>query len=512
MYSNIAARWGSGPTAVSFAMEGANAGGLLQILRQTHRIFCMTKQSTFRAAVAVMILGGLASSAMAQPPQLYDLNRTPRFDVGDTVMRITAETYRSLFTDKQGEPTREKRLEVEATEVQKVTRTSEAGQVIAFVDHLTSAKMKSSYRLGTDMVDQTTIELSDVTGRAGRVDAIFQVDPDTLASQTVESLAAPQVALLKRFFHERMAFHAFRETTALLMPTKPVAVGGKWRPAPPTLLRWCESLPSLHKIRFEQPAGEFKLVSVKDGVAMVRGRITFGLRIGTAPAKAQIVLSGRIDLPSGRWRGETVISSLKTDIGGLRFLTEATATATMIYTPASEQATATEPEQKFSLGWPAAGPDTNSFRSLPDGVSLDAPITYRQVTLPKPAPVVAEFVGENGRRITLMATESHRPMTLDQMIPRAVAELSRAIRDYVVLEQRRVQLADGVPAVMITASSEGGSRIIVTLIAIDSMRLVNVSATSRGSLSSHGRELQQIVQSLRVFEPDFSEVPIEPAP
>lgn len=464
--------------------------------------------------MAVMILGGLASSATAKPPQLYDLNRTPRFDVGDTVMRITAETYRSLFTDKQGEPTREKRLEVEATEVQKVTRTSEAGQVIAFVSHLTSAKMKSSYRLGTDMVDQTTIELSDVTGRAGRVDAIFQVDPDTLASQTVESLAAPQVAILKRFFHGRMAFHAFRETTALLMPDKPVAVGGKWRPGPPTLLRWCESLPSLRKLRFEQPAGEFKLVSVKDDVAMVRGRITFGLRIGTAPAKAQIVLSGRIDLPSGRWRGETVISSLRADIGGLRSLTEVTATATMIYTPAGEQAPATEPEpeQRYSLGWPAAGPDTNSFQSLPDGVSLDVPGMYRQITLPLPAPVVAEFVGENGRRITLMATESHRPMTLDQMMPRAVAELSRAIRDYVVLEQRRVQLTDGVPAVMITASSDGGARIIVTLIAIDSMRLVNVSATSRGSLSSHGRELQQIVQSLRVFEPDFSEVPIEPAP
>ena len=454
--------------------------------------------------VVVVAAVGFPAAARSASSRVYDLRKVPRFAPGDVVTRMHSETYRSTFADREGEPTREMLIVVDATESQRVTKVDEAHRVTGFLDRVESATMKTTRKYGGKAIETGSVELSDVWCLVRRSGRTFRTDTTTIASRTVRSLTASRLGLLKRFFHDRMAFHAWTETNALLMPPTPVRVGGEWEPEAKALKLWYESGSRGRKLKIDRPAGTFQLVSVRGGVALVRGTVTFAFRLGETPARARMNLSCRIDTATGRWLTQSVNSQLTADMGDLVFRMNVTAAGTMVFRPGAGERPATAPAKLYDLGWAPPPRDTNRYRNRSAGVSIDVPPTWRPTEVPKDDPVVAAFESDNNRGISITVRDAHRPMDMDELLPTVVSNLHRAIPNYLVLEKRGVALVGNVPAALITGEGHNGSHTIVTLVAIDGMRLVSVSAGVRGDRPGDVAELKRIVKTLRVFEPDLS--------
>ena len=188
----------------------------------------------------------------------------------------------------------------------------------------------------------------------------------------------------------------------------------------------------------------------------------------------------------------------------LTFRLEGTSTNTTVFSPAGSGGIAETPEAVNDLGWPPAGKDTNNYRSDQAGLSLHVPRNYSPIEVPQQGTVAAVFLDGDKSRISITMKEAARPIDMDELLPLSVANLKSTIPGYIALGKRPLRLAGNVPAVMVTARGENDSLTLVTLIVIDGMRLISVSAASRGDHDRHVGKLQQIVQGLRLFAPSLA--------
>ncbi len=455
----------------------------------------------------ILLLCALISSVafcQVSPLETYDLAKAPRFTPGDVVRRICTQTYRSSTIDKEGETLRQILTVIDSTETQEVMAVDEAGCVTTFRDRLVSARTETTSKGLAQPVEKTTVELFDVFCLANRFGRRFQAETATIASKTVKSLTASRLALLKRFFNDRMDFHAFQQANTLLMPRQAVHVGQKWAPETSRMLQWLADNSATQGVKIGQPTGSFVLESVKDGLAVVRGSIAFGCQLGRRPARAKINISCRIDTDSGRWLSKSLSSSLTAEANDVVFQVRAIAASTMILQASLPPGSMSRSAHLYELGWPKPSEDTNRYRSEAHGLSLDVPDEYRPKKVDDSGPIVAAFAADNDRSITITLKDAGRPMDIDDLAPRVLGNLKRSTPGYITLESCPLTLPSNVPAMMIVGEAYDGSLAIVGLFAIDGRRLVSVLASAPGGQEKYVAEMKRILQTLRLFEPDLS--------
>ena len=89
-------------------------------------------------------------------------------------------------------------------------------------------------------------------------------------------------------------------------------------------------------------------------------------------------------------------------------------------------------------------------------------------------------------------------------LPRVLANVKETIKDYKLAEQRPLALPGNVPATVFVGTCFGGGSTLVTIVAIDGTRLVNVTVGGRTGGGEFLAQAGKIVRSLRVFEPDLT--------
>lgn len=93
---------------------------------------------------------------------------------------------------------------------------------------------------------------------------------------------------------------------------------------------------------------------------------------------------------------------------------------------------------------------------------------------------------------------------MPDLVRRVQANLKSSVTGYITTRHIPYSLPDNVPAHILIGSGNGGEVTLVTLVAIDGMRLVNVLASSPGNHPPHLAEIERIVRTLRVFEPTLN--------
>jgi len=459
----------------------------------------MRKLGSVLAALGVISAINLPTKATEER---YHLTKAPKFSCGDVVIRAYTQTHDHWFVDKDGETTRTRRIVIDSTEKQEVISVDHAGRVKEFRDHLDSADMKYSLEVAGLPRETASVQLGDLQCLVRRSGRSFQADTTTVASASRKFLTASQVALLKRFFHDEMDFHAYQEINTLLMPAQSVPVGHNWMPPPHALLQWIERIPSSQRMGIDTPTGSFRLVKVDRGIATVRGTVTFAFRLGQTPARAQMVVSCRIDTKTGRWLSESIRSQLVARRGEFVFRASLTAVGTMILRSGKGEANTNEPTDLNDLGWEKPPRDTNTFRSPGYGFSLTVPPTYQRRKNDDAQPIT--FSASDGRSVSVTLKEAKRPMDMDELAPIVIGNVKESVPGYKIVERTRTALPGNVPAAMLVATGRNEALTIVTLFAIDGLRLVNISGAVPGRAPNDIAEIKQIVKSLRLFEPDLS--------
>ena len=255
-------------------------------------------------------------------------------------------------------------------------------------------------------------------------------------------------------------------------------------------------------MKIDTPTGSFRLVKVDRGIATVRGTVTFAFQLGKTPARAKMSLSCRIDTKTGRWMSESIRSQLVARRGEFLFRTTVTAVGTMILRSGKGKPDTNEPTGLNDLGWAKPTTDTNTFRSPGYGFSLNVPPTYRRRKNDDGQPIT--FSASDGRSVSITLKEAKRPMDMAELAPMVIRNLKQTVPGYRIIERRRMALPGNVPAKLLVASGRNDALTIVTLFAIDGLRLVNVSGAVPGHAPKDIAEIKRIVESLRIFEPDLS--------
>ena len=448
----------------------------------------------------------VASMSLSAPPgeQRYDPAATPKFAVGDVATRIYAQTYQTSFLDKQGEKFREILVVIDSTEDQEVAAVDETGRVTEFLSRIVSGKMEYTLTPTGGDVEKTTVELSDVQCVVRRTGRAFRPDTTTISVATTKTLSAPELAMLKRFFHERMDFFAHQESNSLLLPPSPVSVGDEWSANEDALTAWIRNTPAARRVKIERPRGSFRLSGIKGGAVSLQGQISYGFTLGDVPAEATSEVSSRIDLGSGRWLSNSISGRITAEGKQIIFRTSARAISTIVYRPFSGQSATSAPVRRHNLGWARAPKDTNNYRDEGHGISLSIPKTYAFKKVSEEGNIIAAFVSGEDRSISVTVKDSHRPVEMDELTSVTIGNLQRSIPNYIVLESKGLVLPDNVPGKMLVAQGYESAVTFITLFAIDGTRLVSVMAAGPSNQPAYLDEMKRIVQTLRVFEPDLS--------
>ncbi|MHC4295654.1 MAG: hypothetical protein ACYSTL_08735 [Planctomycetota bacterium] len=413
----------------------------------------------------------------------YDLTTVPRFAVGDSLTRIYSQTYQSTLLDKEGETIQDSVTAIDATSRQEVRSVAEGGRVGEFSEQIVTAIMSHTFKEIGEDAEKTTIELADIETLARRCGSNFRADTTTITSGSVATLSASRLYLLKRFFNDRMTFGPYPETNALLLPRTPVSVADTWTIDTDDLKRWIRNTPGVRKVKIE---------------------IKYKFKMNDAPAAAKLNVSARIDVASGRWLSKSIKGQITAGTDELKLRMLATTVETIIYHPSSGERPASRPAKRYNLAWRKAPTDTNSYRNTESGVSLDVPKTYRPKELGADSNIVAGFVAEENRSISITVSDAKRPMDMDELALIMIGNLKRSIRGFTIREQEKFLLPDNVPAMLIVADGYDKTAALVILFAIDGMRLLNVMAAVPAEQKDYLTEMKRIVRTFRTFEPDLA--------
>ena len=455
-----------------------------------------------RFAAVVLLLAAASSQAGAEGG--YQLARPAKFVIGDTATRAFTQTYRTWSTDDQGQAISQRLTVIDSTEKQSVTAVSQSGQVSEFLQQLVSAEMRYTFTAADLPTETATVNLSDVYCLARRDGRDFRANTSSSAGSADTSLSATRLSLLKRFMNDRMDFHACPAAAAALMPAEPVTVAQKWRPSQDTLLAWLQRSSGKGKLAISQASAEFMLASVDaGGVAVVRGAVAFAINLADGSATVNMKLSCRIDTNTGRWLSVSIDSDLTARAPQATFRANAMSVGTTIFQTCGLAAPTTMPAELNALGWPRPAPDTNRFRSAAYGISLNVPAQFtRKETAAAGDPIL--FSGPGGRSIAIKLKESRRPMDIDELAKIVIGNFKQSVPGCTILRNSAVTLASKVPARLVIAHGHDNAVTLVTLFAIEGMRLVSVSLAAPSGPDADVVEMTRIARSLRIFDPDLS--------
>ena len=452
-------------------------------------------------ATAATSLLGAASLCLSATPK-YQLRRRPSFRPGDSVTQFVSGRDTVTSAAKDRKVFKDAAYTLDCKLLQQVLEVGPDGRVESFLATIVRATQTGSSSIPRATAYKKTVKLEEVSVIVRRRGRAFAADMSSLASSEMRKLTASQIGLVKRIFHDRMQFAAFDEAMAgIALSARAVVVGQRWRPGAKALAAWARQNRYARSAGARPLGAEFKLLGVREGVATIQGSVRLAAKMGKMDVRATLRMTCRVGSRSGRWFGQYVNKAVDGKGKHLTVTARGTQQVTNVVKEGTGRATS-RPAGLHKLGWAAPTRDRSSFRSPRLGMSLDLPESYAPKKTP-PGTGTAHFAAKSGRSVVVTVEDPGRLIDMDELTPRVLANIKATIKGYKLTEQRPVALPENVPATMFVGTCFGGSA-LVTLVAIDGTRLVNVAVGGKAAGPEFLAEAKKITSSLRVFEPDLT--------
>lgn len=439
-------------------------------------------------------------SASAQAQEKYDLRKTPAMEVGRS-FSVIASGRTATSVSSEGKTVRQSVQTVESSFRQQVIEQA-GGSPRGLLHELTSHSRRYQVSLPVEEALDKTIELRNVSGLASADKSAWSADTQSLASTHHESLTAQQLAAVKAIFSQRMRLEASPAAERALMPPEPVAVGASWKPAGDDLAAWLAASGMLSQVGGSVKEASFSLDSVRQGVATVKGRLVLEVDAGPVKFRPAMDLVFRIETASGVWRGKAMSMADRFEANGavVTISNEATTVVTDLGArPVATTQPATAPAA-HRLGWQRPGPDNNSHKNPAMGVSINLPEGFTAAT-DESSDAVLTFHSPAGVRLVITAAENEAMYDMVELTKAVLANLTQTVPQYKLIERKDMTLADNVPAHLFQASCMDGRAVVLTLVANDGARLVNVTAGVPAERADLLKQALEMVKTLRVSEP-----------
>jgi hypothetical protein len=450
--------------------------------------------------VTMIVAGAALQSAAAETAEL---RRSPKLKPGQALAITTTGRSQTRVTDAEtGKLVRQSSQSLRWRGRQRVVSIDdESGKVESIAQTVETYTRLFSVTAPAEEKFEKAIELTDIRGAASRSGDSFAAEPSSLVSSKHRELSAQQIAAVKSLFSSTMRLEAWPEVDLLLMPAEAVKVGDSWRPDGKQLQRWLEGSGMLGRSGGKVTKADFALLGVSKGVATVRGRMHLGLKLAeelTVEPVLNVVF--RIDSETGLWRSKTLMLSGQFKANGavIELTNERTVFIRNLGVPEMPD-TQTAGDDLFKLGWTSPAKNDNRYRDTAGGLSLDVPEDYRAADSERPG--VHTFGAEGGGQLVISLGQNERMLELDELAGAVEQNLARSVAGYKRISRRTLYLADHVPAVLISGSCLDGKSMLLTLVAVDGERLVNVTAGADADATDELARLEKVLLSLRLFEP-----------
>lgn len=449
-----------------------------------------------RWAMGMTALALAAGASFAQQAK-YDLSKKPSFLPGDVatinttveestegtgegatlpVVKSTCQTacrWEVLAADANGAPT-EMRLTVQSADLsEKVTYPdwSVASQKTSLRDLCVTAKTDGNR---------------------------FVWDTAGIVSKEPNVLSGAQIALLKQVMERGDDWAPYPADAAALMPTEPVPMKHTWEPAGEDIRTWATGIPMARSIRPQVRSAEFRLASTLGSVATVEGNMAFSSDRKGAKLDLRVFLRNRIDTVSGRWTESSGTMSLSGKQDDDEVKASQSRKRTVLFVRGAGKPSAA-PAWKNKVGWDRPSPDTNAYKDPVRGISLDLPKEFKKDRPKPPSRAHALFVSSDASiSLTLMGVRAHVELTELDFNKALKAQLE----GYQVVSTVYLTLADGVPAVLITATYEQGRGNAVSIAGLDGRRCVGCVLVAPPESKTSVEALTKIAKTMRLFEPE----------
>jgi hypothetical protein len=464
----------------------------------------MTRHSQWIVAGALAL--AILTPAAAEE-EMYLLSKTPEYAVGDkSESREVALQKRRVTNDETGDAldVGSKRMTVER--VDEVLEVDSSGKVQAFRTTIRSAAMAADRTAPEAKAFEAEVQIRKIHFVARRKGLKFAADTTTIVSEAHESLRASQVSLLKEIAEEDMSLAGYPEADVLLLPAEPVPVGHVWKPSREVLDKWTAANPAAQKVGGKAQDAEFKLVSVRDGVARVQGTVTVTGVIQGKTIRFGANVVANIDTATGRWVSKNSSGDIRVPLGGVTAVFHMEDQASAEYAAGDGTASAL-PEGVHKLGWKPAGPDENSFRYAAAGFSMDVPKEWQSAKGGEGGRV-AEFSGHgNNASVVVNVNDLGRPMDIEDMLPSFLKAMRENVPDFALKGTERVSLPGQVPGVLMAADSHGGKLRLLILLVFHDERVLQFTGGAPLEQEAMIAEVLGMLRSARVFDPDVTGAP-----
>jgi hypothetical protein len=449
------------------------------------------------AAVTAILFFGAQAGA-----QEVDLSKSPVFKVGDQFIEKA-----TILTSKKTETADGKILEKmdekeDYSTIFEVLSVDDAGKPREVRRTIVNAGQ--TFKIDTPQTVQKEVAISEIVGNLKKAGLKFAGDTTTIASPKVKELTASQIAVVKDLFSDSISLDGYSESDALLLPSKPIAVGGSWEADRDKLDKWVQASPSVKKMNVKAKSAKFKLVSVTDGIAGINGVVEISATIAGRPIDMNVRLTDQIDTKTGIWRAKGYEMTMEISIEKITVKVTVNSAKTIEYKAGSGKASEA-PAGMNKLGWETPGKDENSFKDAVRGVSLDVPKDYETEKF-DPKTNLQKFTSPKNKSAAINVISLPTLVDVEELVPNILKSL-KTMEDYELVSKEAVTLPGNIPGELLTMTFIQKTITLLSLYVVDGKRLVSVKLTAPTDEADSVAEIKKIAKSLRVFEPDYSKAP-----
>ncbi|MBI5723983.1 MAG: hypothetical protein HZA50_08505, partial [Planctomycetes bacterium] len=393
------------------------------------------------AITAVLVLGGSAAA------EEFDLSKVPVLKVGDQFIAKTASQSSTIVQTADGKIVKDTIEKTEKTSIFEVLAVDEVGKAKEVRRTVVTARKDMQSKALEK--GQKEVVIDEVVGTLKKDGLKFAADTTTITSPKMKELTASQIALVKGIFDDSTSLPGYSEDDALLLPSKPVAVGGTWDVDRDKLDKWAEASSASRKVNGKAKSAKFKLASVTDGIADIAGVVDVSVTIAGKAIDFEWHFKAKIDTRTGIWQAKSSENSPECKIDQVTLKGNETSSTTIEYKPGSGKAS--EPSANMNkLGWAAPGKDDNSFKDAAKGISLDIPKDY-ETEKPDPQTGVQKFTSNKNTSVGLNASSLPILMDLEEFGPLILKGL-KEIDDYELVSKNAIKLPGNVPGELLVAT------------------------------------------------------------
>ncbi len=455
------------------------------------------------ATFAILATISIAMTGCAQEDKpRFRIKAEPIFQVGDVArVKLTARGSMKKF-DSAKRPVMDNHTHDTGVFTQEVIEINGSKRATALRFSILDLQRRVFSNIPQDTAFSTDVTLADICGQATINGGIFAGDVHTLLATQTKDLTASQVNLLKQTFSDRITFYAYPAYESLLLADGEISVGDKWSIHKDTLAQWAANS-SLARGMSAPLNAEFELTDVSDTIATIKGKVTFAPMMEGSTGPTRISITHMVSTLTGQWLGMSATRTMNVSSTAVHMILRSEINVSVEFTPGPGR-----PRELAAIGWRKIGwnpdsQDSNSYNNRQAGISLNIPATFVKSAAEIKGSTIVEFLDGVKAAVHVKSVPMPRPATRGELMKFVIATDKALHGTYDVTDKQNLTLAGNVPAVMITANlpSSNPKVTLITLVASDRGRLVNVSIAVPIGERSRIQQAQAIAESLRVYNP-----------